>query len=320
MTAHVSGVVCAPHSPIRSPARTVRGSLLAERVDPADIARRLNAGEVPSIVWTAWERIEMPRDTFCILAFSLCVLLALIGFRIVIAPSPRIRYVAGAPRDTTTRGREVWALARTFGHMPRGIVHGMLLGGNSVDDLSAARRAAQRFIRLRFMYDPSVVNSAFRQLAANATPAGARQLRAAAGRGSETRTAIEQVILGDSGVLSLHEYGTGAYSYGVAPGVIRVVIPLIGRLHSRHFPYDGALSGLPVYETALVTVRKDGASHWLFDSLAAGTIDSILTTTWQAYHFATRSHPAVVIDGAVVPTDSIWAKALARGAAYRSQH
>jgi hypothetical protein len=196
----------------------------------------------------------------------------------------------------------------------------MLLGGNSVEDLSTARRAAQRFIRLRFAYDPARVNIAFRQLATYSTPAGARQLLTVAGPGSRTRMAIEQVILGDSGVVSLHEYGLGSYSYGVTRGVVRVVVPLVGILHSRHFPYDGALSGLPVYETALVTVRKDGGAHWLFDNLVASSVDSILTTTWQAYHFATRPRPAVVIDGAVVPADSIWVRSVARGAFYRNQH
>ncbi|MGI8548352.1 MAG: hypothetical protein ACR2M1_13655 [Gemmatimonadaceae bacterium] len=192
--------------------RLPRITLLAERVDRAEIARRLAAGEKPVASWLSWERIEMPRDMLRALTIAFLALLSLIVFVLVFAPSPRIKYVAApTARDTTQTGQEVARMARALARQPGGIAHGLLLGGNSVADLSAARTAAQHYIRLRYAYTPDMVNAAFVKLTANSTPAGARQLRASIAPGSAARSAVEQAILGDSGIVSLREFGTGAY-------------------------------------------------------------------------------------------------------------
>jgi hypothetical protein len=301
--------------------RAHRIGLIAERVDREEIGRKLASGEQPLAAWCSWERVEMPRDMLRALLLALIALMSLIGYLLFVAPSLQIKYAASpVVRDTSRIGQENTSLAHTLSQQQGGIQHGQLLAGNSPADLGAARAAGQHFIRLRFAYNPDAVNGAFRELLAHSTPAGSRKLMASVARGGDAKTAIEQVVLGDSGIVALREFGTGAYSYGVAPGQVRVVIPLVGRLHSRHFPYDGALSGLRVYENAIVTVRRGPGAEWRFDDLQGGELDSTLVATWRQYHFATRPRPSIVIDGVVVPPDSVWIRSVARGMSYRNQH
>ena len=301
--------------------RRRRVSMIGETVNAAEIERRLAAGEQPVAAWTSWERVEMPNAMLRVLGVALVSLIALMGFVLLYAPSLRLKYVAASTlADSTAQGRQVAQLAHQLAHTPGGIAHGLLLAGNSTAELAAARAAGQRFVRLRYAYTPDAVTGAVRTLLGETTPNGAKVLLHDVGSGSLGKRAIEDVILGDSGVVALREFGTGAYSFGVAPGVVRVVVPLVGRLRSRHFPYDGALSGLPLYGTALVTVRKGADARWRLDDLADAGLDSLIVAAWGSYHFATRPRPAVVIDGRVVPPDSVWRVAVARGATYRDQH
>ena len=196
------------------------------------------------------------------------------------------------------------------------VYHGRIRAGNSSGALDTALALGRQLIRARFAYDPWRLNAGLQSVLANATPRGGDALRR-----SLDRDALAMVVLGDSGVAQLREFGEGAYSYGEAPGRVHVVVPLIGRLWSRHVVFDGYRSGLPLAGEAHAWMVRDARGAWRLDSISGEVLDPKVVAWWRAYQMNARPLPAVVIQGEVVPAigDSVWVASWRRGTSYRNQ-
>ena len=259
---------------------------------------------------------------------ALGVLLA-IGFVVALAVvRPQVRYVTADGR--TVDARDVAA----------GVVH----AGNSDADLAAALQAARRLAYLRYDYDPATLNANLQAVYAAATPTGRQAIER-----SLPRAALAALVLGDSGTVQLRETPPGGYAYGLRPGRVRVVLPLTGRWHSRHVPFDGLLSGVPLATVAEFTMVRvpavsgpgastgaatgpggapvagasatsaSATSAWQLDGLTGEILAPSFVRHWASYGESGRPLPRPMIQGHAIAADTLLRTSYRRGVRYSDQ-
>jgi hypothetical protein len=249
------------------------------------------------LAWAGAERVVEGRAIARLALLVLAMIGALLGISVA-APAPARVFVA--PNGETFRESE--------------LLGGAPLRGNTPADLDAARAVAQRLVGLRFVIDSASLNPQLDTLGHLATPAGRRALDQ-----SLPRAALAAMILADAGMQVVREYGVGAVAVGEAPGVVRITIPLTGVLWSRHVPFDGPASGIPLGGIVSLRLHRQG-SAWMLDSLSGDIIDSRVARAWIAHALHERVLPKVIIGGQAIPADSSLAVGWRRGLLYAENY
>ena len=203
----------------------------------------------------------------------------------------------------TTRPQAVYVTSDGRAYVAEELYRGAPLAGNRPGDLEAARVAATSLARTQFNVTPGTLTAQVRAVDGQGTAHGR-----AVYRRWLPRELLATLVLADSGTIRVREYGTGASAAGEAPGRVKVTVPLTGWLYSRHVPFAGPYSGIPLRGDTQWWMERDVQGAWRLDSVAGTLLDSGVVESWTLYHVASRSLPAVVIAHEVVARDSAaWA-------------
>lgn len=260
------------------------------------VAWDANAG-VPVLTWREDERLAEARGAMWWMGAA--ILLAVLNLLVALATQhPPIRYLL-------PDGRVV----------PGSAIHrGAVRGGWAPAALDSARAVGTALAIERFTLAPGRVDTVFHRLLARATTDGRAKLLAHA-----PRAAIHALIVRDSGVLRPQPYGAGPWATGLDKDRVRVVVPLVAVLHTRHLPFAGVRSGLRLGDTVEVTLRRASwaPGGFALDDISGELLPARLAEAWERYGILSTPASQVVINGRVIGRDSAAVEAYRRGAVYR---
>ncbi|MBW7932078.1 MAG: hypothetical protein H3C62_00425 [Gemmatimonadaceae bacterium] len=204
------------------------------------------------------------------------------------------------------RARYITADGRAFA--PRDLHDGAPLAGNTADDLDRARATAIALAALQFNVNSATLTANVQAVDARGTAHGRTVYRRWL-----PREMYSALVLADAGAMQVRSYGTGATAVGEAPGRVKVTVPLTGWFYSRHVPFAGPYTGIPLRGAVQWWMQRDAHDDaWRLDSLAGSVLDSSVVELWVRYRVASRPLPAVVVDGKVIAPDSArWASWMA---------